>query len=94
MKEAASLGLLSNDLRCNICNRIQRVGVFDGARCGCGCGAFWESSLTFFEAAMFRLGLWERYDMTGILAVSTTLGGERLAMSAALDKISTPVKEP
>ena len=93
-KGVGSLGLLSNDLRCNICNRIQRERVFIGSTCKCGCGAFWESKLTIYEWLMFRCGIWTRYDMSKILAVSTVLGGGRDAMRLSLDKISEPVKEP
>lgn len=81
-------------MRCNICNRIQRVGVFNGQTCQCGCGAIWESSLTLYESAMFRLGLWKRYDMSGIISVKAPLGGGRQAMTDALNKISETVKEP
>ena len=80
-------------MRCNICNRIQRVGVFAGQKCQCGCSAFWESSLTLYESAMFGLGLWKRYDMSNVIAVTAPLGGGKQAMFDALDKISKPVKE-
>ena len=92
-KEAVSLGRLSNDQRCNICNRIQRVNVFDGEKCKCGCGAMWSSSLTLWEKLMFATGIWIRFDFSNTRYVNAPLGGEHNALRNSLDKISEVVKE-
>ncbi len=87
MRGAESLGPLSNDLRCNICNRIQRENVFIGGFCKCGCSAFWQSSLTFYERLMFTFGFWTRSDFTDVMAIKATLGGELYSHKASIEKL-------
>lgn len=88
MKGAESLGRLSNDLRCNICNRILREDVLNVALCKCGSSAFWESSLTLWERFMFWSGAWERADLTQLKAVKAPLGGEVHSFHKRMEELS------
>lgn len=87
MKGAESLGLLSNDLRCNICNRILRVDVLNVALCKCGSAAFWQSSLTLWERLMFWSGAWVRADLNHLKAITAPLGGEVNAHSKRMEEL-------
>lgn len=72
----ASLGALSNDLRCHTCNRLWHAGTFDGRKCLCGRSAAYQSRKTFVEWLLLSLGIWKRFDMTDVYAINMALGGE------------------